>query len=129
MSRRPTRPPPPVGVVLPPVTGAVGPVEPVGPVVPLGELGSGVWGLGTGRFGYAGVSQQALGSALGPVCGAWSNVMAIRPPSLYAADFLICGTPCRRKTSAVASPAGWLGAHGSSLPSWQRLGTMYANAG
>jgi len=38
--------------------------------------------LDAGRFGYTGLSQQALGSASGPLWGASSNVITIRPPSL-----------------------------------------------
>lgn len=35
---------------------------------------------GRARFGYCGALQHELESAPGPVCGAWSNVMAIMPP-------------------------------------------------
>ena len=38
--------------------------------------------VAAGRFGYAGLLQHALESACGPVCGAWSDVMAISPPAL-----------------------------------------------
>ena len=36
--------------------------------------------VAVGMFGYAGVLQHPLESASGPLCGAWSNVIAIRPP-------------------------------------------------
>jgi len=36
---------------------------------------------GGGRFGYCATSQHELRSASGPVCGAWSNVIAISAPS------------------------------------------------
>ncbi len=35
-----------------------------------------------GMFGYVGVAQQALWSVCGPLWGALSKVMAIRPPAL-----------------------------------------------
>jgi hypothetical protein len=76
-----------------------------------------------GRFGYVVVMQQPRESAPGPVRGAWSKVIAISPPSLYAADALISGTTLRRKASAAWRPVGCPGTHSVSEPSLQRPGT------
>ncbi len=82
------------------------------------------------RFGYeVGLLQQAVGSAYGPVWGAWSNVTAIRPPSLYAAERLISGTTDFRNRFAAASPGLAPRLQGASLPSAHTGGMMYASDG
>ena len=103
-----------VPVVVP---GTAGPIAPAGTAgVPAGK---------SRRFGYdVGLEQHALGSAYCPDCGAWSNVTAIIPPSLYAGDFLICGTTVFRNSLAPVSPGFAFGLHAASLPSEHGAGMM-----
>ena len=63
-----------------------------------------------GRFGYVGVAQHALWSACGPLWGALSKVMAMRPPALYAGERSMAGTTERRKFSVAVAPAFGLAA-------------------
>src|SRR6202008_1264961 len=110
----------PVGVVPVAVVSVPGVSVPVvvdpGAAAPIAPGGTtGVPGGSPRRFGYVvGLEQQALGSAYWPVCGAWSNVIAIRPSSLYAGDFLISGTTVFRNWLAPASPGVAFGLNGAS---------------
>jgi hypothetical protein len=51
-------------------------------------------------------------------------VTTIRPPALYAAEFLISVTVDRKNLSAVVSPDCAPTVHGCGLPSSHELGTM-----
>ena len=111
MSSSPTRPPPPVAWFLPPPAArvvvvvvvvavvVVSVVPAVVPVVVVVESAREIW---VARRFTAGAR-----SAFGPLCGASSKVIAIRPPSLYAGDRSISGTTvCRNSSAAVESGGG-----------------------
>ena len=122
-------PVPVVSVVVGPVV-VVATVVDVDASVPIAAGGTAGGVVSRRRFGYAvGLLQHALGSAFGPVCGAWSKVIAIRPSSLYAAERLISGTTDFRNRLAAARPVAAPALHGASPPVAQAGGMMYANAG
>src|SRR5438445_7026242 len=86
ISSRPTCPPPgavtPDAPVVPVVVVPVAPVVPVPPVAPVAPVARVAPVVGVGRLGYVAVMQHPLESALGPLCDAWSKVIAINPPAL-----------------------------------------------
>ncbi len=68
-----------VGVVETVVVGVVSVDVLLVVVVSAGGSDAGPSAFADGRFGNFGLLQQLLGSANGPVCGAWSNVITISP--------------------------------------------------
>src|SRR6059058_949708 len=74
-----------------------------------------------GVFGPCASPQHELAS---PVLAS-SKVTITSPPSAYAGDATILGIHCFRNASALTSPPGsFEPLHGSSWPSWHRLGVM-----
>src|SRR6478736_5630045 len=84
---------------------------------------------GFAAFGDFGVWQHAVESPCAPPNSASSNVTINMPPALYAGDARIFGAHFWRNASADFRPPGRPSLHGSSWPSLQTFGVMYARFG